>query len=238
MLGSRAGEAGRVEADRDQVGDRPRLDPARLGPADRRVAGGGRRAEQIRRRMVAARPGRQALVHLHAARLLEEIDRPRSSRFRGRAMRRRRRAGGPGRPRRRGRAPSSGRGRRVRRPRRGGRSRASARWVAWIAVKRPSSAPASASSAGRGHPVLAEALLVLGGLLGEVGVERGIALPRPVGDLGGSAGVDGADAVDRRPDPRPGPWPQPLHPLGPGGGAAVGEAQLGLAGSAPMPPCR
>ena len=56
---------------------------------------------------------------------------------------------------------------------------------------------------GRRLPVGIEAGLVLGWLLGDVGVQRKLALSGPGGDDRRGIGIDGANAVDRGSDPHP-----------------------------------
>ena len=98
----------------------------------------------------------------------------------------------------------------------------SVRCVAWTAVKRSDSAPASASSAGRRAAVRREALLVLLRLLGDVRVQRPPRRPRR--DRARRLRVDGAHAVDRRADARGRPLRDRVHALGPGLRVGVAEA--------------
>ena len=132
----------------------PGRDRPGLGPAERCVAVGGRRAEQRGGAVAAALAAREPLVELDRARLLEQVDHRMRVACRGRARRPRRRS------RRAGPMPSA-RSRSVvgqRQHQQPAASRAAAmsgsvRWVACTAVKRSPSAPASASTRGRRPPV-------------------------------------------------------------------------------------
>ena len=130
----------------------PGAQPAALRPAERGVAAGGRGVQQVAGAVGAADAGGEPLVELDRARLLERVDDRVGVGAEWRAPRRRRRAGGPARCRRRGRARSSGRGNVAPAPPSSATS-SSVRCVAWTAVKRGPSAPASASSAVGVHAV-------------------------------------------------------------------------------------
>ena len=89
---------------------------------------------------------------------------------------------------------------------------------------------------GRRPPVGVLACLVLGRLLGDVRVQRAVAIGGPAGDRRGRAGVDGADAVDRRTDPHAGPVSEHLDALRPGVGIAVRKAPLDFVQGSADPP--
>ncbi|GAA3231683.1 hypothetical protein GCM10020256_46550 [Streptomyces thermocoprophilus] len=77
----------------------------------------------------------------------------------------------------------------------------SVRCVLWTPVVRGPRTPWSARSRVGGAAVGGEAGVVLGGLLGEVDVQRGLPLVGPGGDGGELVGGYGPHRVDRRPDP-------------------------------------
>ena len=233
------GEPHRVEPNRHQVGDRARLDPPRLGPADRHVARRGRGPQQARRRsVVPALAGDQPLVHLHRPGLLEGVDH--GVRVAAEAERRPRPAES-----RRG-TDAVGEvslGRRAEADRRSGVAEEAE--IVLGEVSRVDRGEAGADGArpcqqrSRGHPVLAEALLVLSRLLGEVGVKRSPPLPRP-----------SWRPRPRRPDRRPGRCGSRRRP---GPRAPDAAARLArprprrcrrrstaapLRARRPMPPCR
>ena len=106
---------------------------------------------------------------------------------------------------------------------------ASSRWVACTAVNRSSSAPASASTPVGVEPYAMTARLVLGGLLGDVRMQRALVGRCPGRDPARRLGIDGANAVDRRPDPDPVTRGELVDAVGPGVGVGVGETQLDLA---------
>ena len=81
--------------------------------------------------------------------------------------------------------------------------------------------------ADRGVPVCLHAGVVLGGLLGDVRVQRRPAVTGPGGHDGCAAGVDRADAVDRGTDPGVRPLRESADPLGPAFCVTVAEAGLG-----------
>lgn len=80
-----------------------------------------------------------------------------------------------------------------------------------------------------------EAGLVLGGLFGQVDVERRLAVLGPPDDGGQLVGRDRAHRVHGRADPRVGPVGEGGRALGPALGVAVAEAQLVRFGAAPKP---
>ncbi len=79
---------------------------------------------------------------------------------------------------------------------------------------------------GRGDAVRGEAGVVLGGLLGEVDVQRGLAHRGEVRDGAQLPGGDGPHGVHGRADPGVLRADQPGGPVGPGVRVAVGEPQL------------
>ena len=74
VLGLDARQAHGVERERGEVGERAGLEAAALGPAERGVAAGGRGREEVGRAVGAADAGREPLVELDRARLLERVD--------------------------------------------------------------------------------------------------------------------------------------------------------------------
>ena len=124
-----------VERDRHEVGARAGLDPPGVRPAEAGVPVLGGGPQQGRGAVVPALAAREALVELHRARLLEQVDhgvRVAAERQRGARVDQR---GASGRCRRRGRARSSGRRSSTRPRRRAGVTSASSRCVACTAVK-------------------------------------------------------------------------------------------------------
>ena len=107
---------------------------------------------------------------------------------------------------------------------------ASVRWVAWTAVNRSPSTPRSASSPVGRASVGLDALLVLGRLLRDVGVQRCAALGGPRRDDRHRRRIDGADGVDRRTDAHAGAVGQGRCPRRPRQRVAVGEAALRVVG--------
>ena len=225
---ARSREPDAVEPQRDQVGERPGRQTAGLGPADRGVPCFGRRAQQRRGVVVTALAGGEPLVELDRARLLEQVDH-------GVRVGAQRKAGA---------GVDQGAGR--------------ADAVGEVALGRRAEAAAAASAAERGdvgvgevggvdggealaersrlgedlgrrRAVGGETGLVLGGLLGDVGVQRAPGGARPRRRRRGTrrARPRGRCGSRRRPARRRRPSSS-LDALGPGGGVAVGEAQLRL----------
>src|SRR5439155_12307273 len=74
VLRARPGQRDGFERDVHEVGRRAWRDAAATAPAEAVVAAGGRRLQQLRRRVVAAHAGGEPLVQLDRARLLEDVD--------------------------------------------------------------------------------------------------------------------------------------------------------------------
>ena len=235
-LGAR--EPNALEIDRDQVGDRVRLDSPGVGPADARVpllAGG---PQQLRRVVMAALAGDEPLVELDGAHLLELVD----HRVRVGAERQ----------------PGAGVGDLPRAPDAvgevalGGRAQAAmasplaeqadvlARDVGEVHGREPLRERSGVGEHRRRAPAVGrDACLVLGRLLGDVRVQRPVATLRPSGDHRGGLRVDRADAVDRG----AGPGARPRSPRSStrsAQAAALSSPKRSWSGSsgAPNPPCR
>ena len=147
FLRARAGQAHAVERDRREVGERARLEPAALGPAERRVAARGRRAQQLRgagarRATPVARRSSSSIARASSNRSITACE---SLPTASDAPASRSRRAGPM-PSARSRSVVGHRQTVTPAPPSSATS-SSVRCVAWTAVKRSDSAPASASSA-------------------------------------------------------------------------------------------
>ncbi len=224
-----AGGAHRVEPDRAEIGEGADLDAPGVGPAERGVAVGGGGLQQRVAAMAAALAGGESLVEFDRPRFLEQVD----ERV-GVGSEREARAGVAQRP---GRCDAVGEvalGRRAH---------------AYGAAVRPEQAPVAVAHMHGVHrresvtqntevgqqrgwcaAVRGEALFVLGGLLGDVAVERHAPLASPCGDGGDGVGIDRPHGVDRGAQPHGGTGEPvaPGGPLRPGERVAVAETALGV----------
>ena len=199
VLAAGAGQPHRIEPHRAQVGQRTRLEPPGLRPAEAGVAVGGGGPQQARRVVVAAHEARQPFVVLHRPRLLEQVDHGVRVGAEGE-----RRSGVAQRPRRADPVGEVALGRRAQAHRRpAGAERVD---VGVGEVGRVDGGEALAEQtvpveqADGCDAVRGDALLVLGRLLGDVAVQRGVALGGPRADDLGRRRIDRPHGVDRGAD--------------------------------------